>query len=108
MVRLSTETTQCLHVIFSSCRNRVSVFKMNAAELKINPVRTYDVWLSNIDALFLLCSEGTGRLFFEFYRLLHEARPKLGDERPFFWLFENVVAMGVSDKRDISRFLEVI
>lgn len=54
-----------------------------------------------------LSSEGTGRLFFEFYRLLHEARPKPGDERPFFWLFENVVAMGVSDKRDISRFLEV-
>uniref|UniRef100_A0A8C3T9E7 DNA (cytosine-5-)-methyltransferase n=1 Tax=Chelydra serpentina TaxID=8475 RepID=A0A8C3T9E7_CHESE len=51
--------------------------------------------------------EGTGRLFFEFYRLLHEARPKEGDDRPFFWLFENVVAMGVSDKRDISRFLEV-
>ncbi|XP_060939021.1 DNA (cytosine-5)-methyltransferase 3A isoform X2 [Limanda limanda] len=50
--------------------------------------------------------EGTGRLFFEFYRLLHEARPKVGEERPFFWLFENVVAMGVSDKRDISRFLE--
>ncbi|XP_064411609.1 DNA (cytosine-5)-methyltransferase 3A isoform X3 [Latimeria chalumnae] len=50
--------------------------------------------------------EGTGRLFFEFYRLLHEARPKIGDNRPFFWLFENVVAMGVSDKRDISRFLE--
>ncbi|XP_068195726.1 DNA (cytosine-5)-methyltransferase 3A-like isoform X2 [Antennarius striatus] len=50
--------------------------------------------------------EGTGRLFFEFYRLVHEARPKDGDDRPFFWLFENVVAMGVSDKRDISRFLE--
>uniref|UniRef100_A0A3P9PKL4 DNA (cytosine-5-)-methyltransferase n=1 Tax=Poecilia reticulata TaxID=8081 RepID=A0A3P9PKL4_POERE len=49
---------------------------------------------------------GSGRLFFEFYRLLHEARPKGGDDRPFFWLFENVVAMGVSDKRDISRFLE--
>lgn len=81
---------------------------MNASQLKINPVRTYTVWFSKIDALFLLCLEGTGRLFFEFYRLLHEARPKLGDERPFFWLFENVVAMGVSDKRDISRFLEVI
>ncbi|KAM3838099.1 DNA (cytosine-5)-methyltransferase 3A-like [Diretmus argenteus] len=50
--------------------------------------------------------EGTGRLFFEFYRLLHKARPKEGDDRPFFWLFENVVAMGVSDKRDISRFLK--
>uniref|UniRef100_A0A6Q2XY10 DNA (cytosine-5-)-methyltransferase n=1 Tax=Esox lucius TaxID=8010 RepID=A0A6Q2XY10_ESOLU len=50
--------------------------------------------------------EGTGRLFFEFYRLLHEARPKPEENRPFFWLFENVVAMGISDKRDISRFLE--
>lgn len=58
-------------------------------------------------SLSLSCPEGTGRLFFEFYRLLHEARPKEGDDRPFFWLFENVVAMGVSDKRDISRFLEV-
>ncbi|KAG9333234.1 hypothetical protein JZ751_012954 [Albula glossodonta] len=51
-------------------------------------------------------AEGTGRLFFEFYRLLNAARPKEGEDRPFFWLFENVVAMGVSDKRDISRFLE--
>ncbi|XP_023652416.1 DNA (cytosine-5)-methyltransferase 3B-like isoform X1 [Paramormyrops kingsleyae] len=50
--------------------------------------------------------EGTGRLFFEFYRLLSVARPKPGQDRPFFWLFENVVAMGVNDKRDISRFLE--
>nr|XP_032835806.1 DNA (cytosine-5)-methyltransferase 3A isoform X2 [Petromyzon marinus] len=49
---------------------------------------------------------GTGRLFFEFYRLLHEAKPKEGEDRPFFWLFENVAAMGVNDKRDISRFLE--
>uniref|UniRef100_A0A8C2T1L7 DNA (cytosine-5-)-methyltransferase n=1 Tax=Coturnix japonica TaxID=93934 RepID=A0A8C2T1L7_COTJA len=50
--------------------------------------------------------EGTGRLFFEFYHLLNYARPKAGEERPFFWMFENVVAMGVNDKRDISRFLE--
>lgn len=64
---------------------------------------------SNADACVdrAAAKEGTGRLFFEFYRLLHEARPKAGEERPFFWLFENVVAMGVSDKRDISRFLEV-
>uniref|UniRef100_S4RQV8 DNA (cytosine-5-)-methyltransferase n=1 Tax=Petromyzon marinus TaxID=7757 RepID=S4RQV8_PETMA len=53
-----------------------------------------------------LYAEGTGRLFFEFYRLLHEAKPKEGEDRPFFWLFENVAAMGVNDKRDISRFLE--
>lgn len=52
-------------------------------------------------------AEGTGRLFFEFYHLLNYARPKMGEERPFFWMFENVVAMRVNDKRDISRFLEV-
>uniref|UniRef100_A0A670IE75 DNA (cytosine-5-)-methyltransferase n=1 Tax=Podarcis muralis TaxID=64176 RepID=A0A670IE75_PODMU len=50
--------------------------------------------------------EGTGRLFFEFYHLLNYTRPKAGEERPFFWLFENVVAMRINDKRDISRFLE--
>uniref|UniRef100_A0AAX7TVX0 DNA (cytosine-5-)-methyltransferase n=1 Tax=Astatotilapia calliptera TaxID=8154 RepID=A0AAX7TVX0_ASTCA len=50
--------------------------------------------------------EGTGRLFFEFYRLLSEAKPKDGENRPFFWMFENVVAMAINDKRDISRFLE--
>ncbi|NXP18193.1 DNM3B methyltransferase, partial [Scytalopus superciliaris] len=51
-------------------------------------------------------TEGSGRLFFEFYHLLNYARPKEGEERPFFWMFENVVAMRVNDKRDISRFLE--
>uniref|UniRef100_A0A8C4XAL7 DNA (cytosine-5-)-methyltransferase n=1 Tax=Erpetoichthys calabaricus TaxID=27687 RepID=A0A8C4XAL7_ERPCA len=50
--------------------------------------------------------EGTGRLFFEYYRLLNLLKPKDDDNRPFFWMFENVVAMGVNDKRDISRFLE--
>ncbi|NXG67385.1 DNM3B methyltransferase, partial [Hemiprocne comata] len=57
-------------------------------------------------ALALSLAEGTGRLFFEFYHLLNYARPKAGEERPFFWMFENVVAMRVNDKRDISRFLE--
>uniref|UniRef100_A0A8C7RWY2 DNA (cytosine-5-)-methyltransferase 3 beta, duplicate b.1 n=1 Tax=Oncorhynchus mykiss TaxID=8022 RepID=A0A8C7RWY2_ONCMY len=59
-------------------------------------------------SLFALLTTGwgTGRLFFEFYRLLSEAKPKEGEDRPFFWMFENVVAMGVNDKRDISRFLE--
>lgn len=52
-------------------------------------------------------AEGTGRLFFEFYRILTMLRPKEGDNRPFFWLFENVVFMSANDKSDISRFLEV-
>ncbi|XP_069507126.1 DNA (cytosine-5)-methyltransferase 3B isoform X2 [Ambystoma mexicanum] len=50
--------------------------------------------------------EGIGRLFFEYYRLLSNARPKDGEERPFFWMFENVVNMKAGDKRDISHFLE--
>ncbi|XP_029452802.1 DNA (cytosine-5)-methyltransferase 3B-like [Rhinatrema bivittatum] len=52
-----------------------------------------------------LC-DGSGRFFFEFYRLLNDARPKEGEQRPFFWMFENAAAMKVDDKRDISRFLE--
>lgn len=57
--------------------------------------------------MFFMDVEGTGRLFFEFYRLLNHSRPEECDNRPFFWMFENVVAMEVGDKRDISRFLEV-
>lgn len=67
-------------------------------------------WAEGFDFSHLssfLGSEGTGRLFFEFYHLLNYSRPKEGDDRPFFWMFENVVAMKVGDKRDISRFLEV-
>ncbi len=52
-------------------------------------------------------SEGTGRLFFEYYRMLIMMRPREYDDRPFFWLFENVVAMSAHDKADICRFLEV-
>ncbi|ROL53231.1 DNA (cytosine-5)-methyltransferase 3B [Anabarilius grahami] len=50
--------------------------------------------------------EGTGRLFFEFYRLLNVMKPKEDDPRPFFWLFENVVSMETRVRADISRFLE--
>lgn len=53
-------------------------------------------------------AEGTGRLFFEFYRILTLLKPKEDDNRPFFWLFENVVFMSANDKSDICRFLEVI
>uniref|UniRef100_A0A8C8DCH8 DNA (cytosine-5-)-methyltransferase n=1 Tax=Oncorhynchus tshawytscha TaxID=74940 RepID=A0A8C8DCH8_ONCTS len=49
---------------------------------------------------------GTGRLFFEYYRMLTMMRPREDDDRPFFWLFENVVAMSGHDKTDICRFLE--
>ncbi|KAI4892939.1 hypothetical protein NFI96_014181 [Prochilodus magdalenae] len=50
--------------------------------------------------------EGTGRLFFDYYRLLNMMKPKEDDPRPFFWLFENVVFMNNKDKADICRFLE--
>uniref|UniRef100_A0AAQ4PEG2 DNA (cytosine-5-)-methyltransferase n=1 Tax=Gasterosteus aculeatus aculeatus TaxID=481459 RepID=A0AAQ4PEG2_GASAC len=50
--------------------------------------------------------EGTGRLFFEYYRILQLLKPKEEDPRPFFWLFENVVFMNTHDKVNICRFLE--
>lgn len=51
--------------------------------------------------------EGTGRLFFEYYRILELLKPSEEDSRPFFWLFENVVFMNAHDKVNICRFLEV-
>ncbi|XP_034091529.1 DNA (cytosine-5)-methyltransferase 3A-like isoform X4 [Gymnodraco acuticeps] len=62
--------------------------------------------LSMVNPLRKGLFEGTGRLFFEFYRLLTLMKPKEGDDRPFFWLFENVVFMSGHDKSDICRFLE--
>ncbi|XP_029282589.1 LOW QUALITY PROTEIN: DNA (cytosine-5)-methyltransferase 3C-like [Cottoperca gobio] len=62
--------------------------------------------LSMVNPLRKGLFEGTGRLFFEFYRLLTLLKPKEEDERPFFWLFENVVFMSANDKSDICRFLE--
>ncbi|XP_029690198.1 uncharacterized protein isoform X1 [Takifugu rubripes] len=50
--------------------------------------------------------EGTGRLFFEYYRILELLKPSEEDPRPFFWLFENVVFMNAHDKVNICRFLE--
>ena len=52
-------------------------------------------------------SEGTGRLFFDFYRLLCLAMPQENEDRPFFWLYENVVSMQPEDKSVICRFLNV-
>uniref|UniRef100_UPI003AAC113C DNA (cytosine-5-)-methyltransferase 3 beta, duplicate a n=1 Tax=Centroberyx gerrardi TaxID=166262 RepID=UPI003AAC113C len=62
--------------------------------------------LSMVNPLRKGLFEGTGRLFFEFYRMLTMMRPREGDDRPFFWLFENVVFMSANDKADICRFLE--
>ncbi|KAK2851769.1 hypothetical protein Q5P01_008045 [Channa striata] len=62
--------------------------------------------LSMVNPLRKGLYEGTGRLFFEFYRILNFLKPKEDDNRPFFWLFENVVFMSGNDKSDICRFLE--
>jgi len=61
--------------------------------------------LSNVNPARKGLYEGTGRLFFKVYHLLNNIRSKDGDNRPFFWVFENVVAMKVNDKKDTSRFL---
>lgn len=71
--------------------------------------RDLNIWLVCLSLLiFFRISEGTGRLFFDFFRILSYARPSLDQERPFFWLYENVVSMRASDKQVISRFLQVI
>ena len=52
--------------------------------------------------------EGTGRLFFEYFRILSYVNLALcGENQPHFWLYENVVSMRAQDKQIISRFLQV-
>ncbi|XP_065323665.1 DNA (cytosine-5)-methyltransferase 3B-like [Gordionus sp. m RMFG-2023] len=54
--------------------------------------------------------DGTGQLFFEYYRILNLIRRfnrnKSGDVIPFFWLYENVLKMEIKTRDTISRFLE--
>ncbi|KAM4043935.1 DNA (cytosine-5)-methyltransferase 3A-like [Anomaloglossus baeobatrachus] len=49
---------------------------------------------------------GTGPLFFHFPRLLRMVKPKPGEERPFFWAFENVVSMETRFKTAITMRLK--
>ena len=55
----------------------------------------------------LVITGGTGRLFFEFFRILSYVRLVGRGEQPLFWLYENVVSMRAQDKQTISRFLQV-
>ncbi|XP_062397446.1 DNA (cytosine-5-)-methyltransferase 3 beta, duplicate a [Sardina pilchardus] len=69
-------------------------------DLLIGRSRCSDVSVANRN------QQGIGRQFFEYYRMLTMMRPRDDDDRPFFWLFENKVAMSADDRSDISRFLE--
>ena len=85
-------------------------------ELKFLNVRTCDdielllLWqlltFCDFYLIFISFVEGTGRLFFEFFRILQYALPPPSEHRPFFWFFENVVGMRHLDKEVISRFLQ--
>lgn len=50
---------------------------------------------------FFLDTDGTGVLFFEFYRIVSILKNL--NEQPFFWLFENVSSMHINYKNAISR-----
>ncbi|XP_063064738.1 DNA (cytosine-5-)-methyltransferase 3 beta, duplicate a [Engraulis encrasicolus] len=73
-------------------------------DLLIGASPTHDLCMANVTRKGVF--EGTGRLFFEYYRMLTMLRPREDDDRPFFHLFESVVSMSNNDKTDISRFLE--
>ena len=59
-----------------------------------------------LETISIFISDGSGRLFFEFFRIMMYCKPKRDSNRPFFWLFENVVGMRHEDKKVISRFLQ--
>ncbi len=90
-MHLSIKRPTCLCTIITMCPS------VNALVYKC---LIYSMWYLS------LSSDGTGRLFFEFYRILNYSKPHPDDPRPFFWMFENVVSMRAVDKQVISRFLQ--
>ncbi|XP_048388491.2 DNA (cytosine-5)-methyltransferase 3-like [Stegostoma tigrinum] len=64
------------------------------------------------DFVIGVCQEDTsvhycsGRIIFQYYRILQYARPKEPDERPFFWIFVDPEILTQVDIKDASRFLE--
>lgn len=54
-----------------------------------------------------ILTDGSGCLFFEFFRILQAVFYERNDTtEPFFWLFENVVGMRHTDRDVITRFLQ--
>lgn len=48
--------------------------------------------------------DGSGILFFDFYRIWHYLSVKAAREnQPFYWLFENVASMEIKNKDTISK-----
>lgn len=54
----------------------------------------------------LYCAEGSGVLFFDFYRVLRELQTANGNTH-LFWMFENVTSMPTAFRDVICRFLKV-
>lgn len=54
--------------------------------------------------LCILDCTGTGILFFDYFRIWHLLNlESIQENRPFYWLFENVANMELKTKDTISR-----
>nr|CAB3239292.1 DNA (cytosine-5)-methyltransferase 3A-like [Phallusia mammillata] len=66
-----------------------------------------DLSIVNTTRKGIWSDKGSGKLFFEFVRILHSCQLLSAScNKPLFWLFENVVYMDRSSKQTISHFLQ--
>ncbi|XP_019746219.1 DNA (cytosine-5)-methyltransferase 3B-like [Hippocampus comes] len=103
-VGLINHDGKIVHVGDTRCIDKKLVEKLGPFDLLIGGSPCND--LSIVNPIRKGLYEGSGRLFFDFYRILQLLKPKEEDHQPFFWLFENVVFMNMHDKVNICRFLE--
>ncbi|XP_039266747.1 DNA (cytosine-5)-methyltransferase 3C-like isoform X2 [Styela clava] len=83
------------------------IYKMGPFDLLLGGSPCNDLSGANPRRRGLLDAEGSGCLFFDFYRVLRTVEPPRSQQKiPFFWLFENVVSMKGIEKQRISRFLQ--
>ncbi|KAF2905051.1 hypothetical protein ILUMI_27559 [Ignelater luminosus] len=78
--------------------------RMSPINLVLGGSPCSDLSLVNPYRKGLIDQAGTGRLFFEFYRIVQDL--KRYNPQGFYWLFENVASMQKELKSDISRYLQ--
>ncbi|KAF5276678.1 hypothetical protein FQA39_LY06482 [Lamprigera yunnana] len=78
--------------------------KISPIHLLIGGSPCNDLSLVNPARKGLFDDQGTGMLFFEFYRVL--LLLKKYNQDGFYWLYENVASMELSTKETISRYLQ--
>ncbi|XP_020023454.1 DNA (cytosine-5)-methyltransferase 3-like isoform X1 [Castor canadensis] len=67
----------------------------------------FDLLYGSTHPLGHTCDRSPGWYMFQFHRLLQYARPRLGSQQPFFWMFVDNLLLTQDDQATATRFFEM-